>query len=157
MIVSNIHQRDNTLSLQQPIQKILDIFQNTDFNNVEDGVYEVDGKDLFYMVIRSTNVNKEESLFEAHKHYLDLQYIFSGQEQMGYALFDENLGIQTPYIPERDITFYDFPKVSSYLTVSSGDFVIFSPNDLHAPAVKVDGKDGNVIKVVGKIKTSILK
>jgi beta-galactosidase beta subunit len=42
----------------------------------------------------------EQGLWEAHRNYIDFQYMFSGQERMGFA----NLSTMRfgDYIPEKD-------------------------------------------------------
>ena len=57
------------------------------------------------------------------------------------------------YNKEKDVEFLK-PKINdntNYVNVKAGDFVIFYPNDVHAPMLAVDTKE-EIKKVIIKIK-----
>lgn len=157
MIISNINNNDKTLRLPEPINKLLDIFKSTNFADMEPGKYDVEGDDLFYVVAKYKGKDKEEVQFESHKKYIDLQFIYSGSELMGFDKYDENLAIITPYDDKKDVMFYETPRHPMYLSCNAGDFVLFSGFDLHAPGIsKIGQEDLDIIKVVGKIHIDLL-
>jgi YhcH/YjgK/YiaL family protein len=85
---------------------------------------------------------------EAHKKYIDVQYIVQGEELIGHAF----LGGQTPsqvYDEEKDFMLFG-GEPSFFSTLQQGHFAIFFPGDLHMPGLMVKEK-GRVKKVVVKI------
>ena len=77
---------------------------------------------------------------------IDIQIPFNVPESMGYTPrtdLDEQ-----PYNAEKDITFYD-GLAQQYITVHPGMFVIFFPQDAHAPCVS---EASEIRKVIFKVK-----
>ncbi|MBW3631011.1 MAG: YhcH/YjgK/YiaL family protein [Gemmatimonadetes bacterium] len=74
----------------------------------------------------------------------------SGRERMLYAPAD-TLDVQTPYIDEKDVAFYQDPPASSSLLVIPGQFAIFFPTDGHKPGCMAGGREA-VRKVVIKLR-----
>jgi biofilm protein TabA len=62
----------------------------------EDGCHVLQGADLFAMVQRYVTKPQSEGRWEAHLRYIDLQYIVSGIEVMGYAP-RSSLALAEPY------------------------------------------------------------
>jgi len=75
---------------------------------------------------------EQEGKLEAHRKYIDVQYVISGEEQMGYVPLNGQQ-ILEPYKEENDIIFFTGEK--SFIKVSSGMFAIFFPEDVHMPGI----------------------
>ena len=109
----------------------LEYLQKTDFSQVKDGTYELDGRDVFVAVM--SYQSKEKGRFEAHEQYIDIQYVIEGNgEIIGYAPVTE-LGEMTEANTAKDIYFYDQAAEGIKLTVKKGMFAIFMPQDGHQP------------------------
>ena len=124
----------------------------TDFSKLAAGRHDVVGNDVFAMVQSyDTRLINADSLWEAHRKYIDIQYIFEGQEQMGYGPL-EPLTITTPFNAENDVVLFKaIPGESyDYVRVASGMFTIFAPHDAHQPGMAID-EPQKVSKVVMKI------
>jgi biofilm protein TabA len=93
--------------------------------------------------------NKEDCFFESHKKYIDIQYIFSGEEIMEVENVN-NLKVTTPYKEDLDYAKYAQAKDSSTLKIKQNELAIFYPNDAHMPCIKIDENE-KVIKAVFKI------
>ncbi len=111
------------------------------------GKYELDGRNVHVSISNTEYRNKEEISYEAHKNYIDIQYIVSGTEVMGYASIDD-LEESVPYNAEKDILFYK--GEGNFINLKAEEFYIVFPCDAHMP-VKTCGKEG-VRKVVVKVK-----
>ncbi len=59
--------------------------QNADLAGLEPGRVEIDGDQVFAFVQEYTSKPMEQGRWEAHVKYIDIQYIVSGEEQIGYA------------------------------------------------------------------------
>lgn len=135
-------------------QATFDYLQNTDLAKLEAGTYDVlpDGE-AFAIVSEYTPKEPDSCRFEAHRRYIDLQYLISGSERMGIAR-PEAMTVETPYVD--DIEFYtpDGVEGALYDMATPADFFVFFPDDPHRPSMKADGDvpGAPVKKVVVKIK-----
>lgn len=84
---------------------------------------------------------------EAHKKYIDIQYCISGIETMGWKSLDDCKNPSEGYNNERDVTFYE-DRPDTYFELNPGQFVIFFPEDMHAPMIG----NGLIKKLVIKVK-----
>lgn len=96
------------------------------------GHYELQGSDLFVNVVDSAPKSREQAKLETHNQMIDIQIAIGGSEEHGYT-HRSRLPEET-YNKESDITFYD-QKPDGYITMHPGQFVIYFPQDGHAPAI----------------------
>ncbi|MCH6233172.1 YhcH/YjgK/YiaL family protein [Cognataquiflexum rubidum] len=136
-------------SNQQLWDKAFDYLNHTDFDNLELGIHEIQGRELFVMVTAYDTKLPEEVFFENHKNYTDIQYVVTGREYIGLTDI-ESTKIRTPYEEERDITFYEVTG-SINLSAHPGTFFIFFPHNVHCPALRIDQAE-KVKKIVIKVK-----
>ena len=115
---------------------------------MELGKYEIDGDNIFALVNEYNTKDESEGKLEAHKKYIDVQFVAKGSELMGYAPL-ENQKVIDEYSEQNDITFFSGEK--SFTQVDEGMFAIFFPTDVHLPGIKVNEKS-YVKKVVIKVK-----
>lgn len=117
-------------------------------DNLAPGKYELDGKELYANIMEYES--KLVSKAEAHKNYIDIQFIVSGIEVMDYC----DIAKATPnteYNAEKDVMFYtDCPKAGT-CALEAGEFAIFFPHDVHKPGMCFD-KPAAVKKIVVKVK-----
>lgn len=114
-------------------------------SELEPGRYDiVDG--LAFAIIEKNDGRKvEDGKLEAHRKYIDIQYIISGDESMGWSPLADLAGSEG-YDETRDLEFFtDAPQ--SLVKVPPGSFTIFLPTDAHLPGVG----NGPIHKVVVKI------
>jgi biofilm protein TabA len=110
-----------------------DYLVNTDLAALKPGRINLQGDALYVLVQEYTTKPAEQGLWEAHRRYIDVQYIFSGRERMGFAhLSTMQLG---EYVPERD--FQPMTGSGNQIDVFAGAFVIFHPEDAHMPGLAV--------------------
>lgn len=118
----------------------------TSFNDFEPGRYPIDGNNLFALV--NEYLTKNDGQLEGHQQYIDIQFMVSGSEKMGFAPLNGQKET-IAYNAEKDIAFFE--GESSMVKVEPGMFAIFFPNDLHLPGIKTD-KPAPVKKIVVKVK-----
>ena len=70
------------------VMRGLELLRDTDFSQWEDGRHEIDGERLF-ILLQSYETKPENDTPEAHRKYIDIQYLLSGQEQMGVGPLEE--------------------------------------------------------------------
>ncbi|HUU54477.1 MAG TPA: YhcH/YjgK/YiaL family protein [Armatimonadota bacterium] len=113
------------------------------------GRVEIDGDRLFALVQAYTPGPAAEGRFETHRRYADIQFVAKGREMIGCAPADQ-LEVESPYDPEKDVAFYALPKTFSQLALSDGCFAVFYPEDAHMPGRRLDSDD-QVCKIVVKV------
>jgi YhcH/YjgK/YiaL family protein len=116
------------------------------------GRYELDGERLFAIVQRYQTKPLVEAAWEAHRRYLDVQYVAEGVERMGCAPLDPRLAIKQPYDAGRDVVFFD--AWGDLFEVAAGSFAVFGPRDVHAPGLVAgpSAEPADVLKVVVKCR-----
>lgn len=119
----------------------------TDLAGLKPGRHELDGAALYAMVSEYRTQPAGQGQWEAHRRYLDLQCLASGEEQMGYAPLT-SLTVAQAYDPERDCLFLE--GRGEYFIVRPGMFVVFLPQDAHLPGLAARAP-GTVKKVVVKV------
>lgn len=148
MVVDHLSQADKYINLHPGIAKALDYLRSTDFTKMALGRYEIDGDKLIAIVNEYATVDAATEQMEAHRKYIDVQYIVSGTEQMGIAAFRTQT-ISKEYDAEKDyLLVADAPHY--FIRVSPGMFTIFFPTDLHMPNL-IDKVSTTVRKVVMKV------
>ena len=147
MILDSIKNLNNYAFLNSRIVRALEYIRDTDFSKLEDRTYEVDGSELFFF-IQAYPTRPENPTLEAHRKYIDIQYMISGTECMGIGQL-EDMTEEVSANPEKDCWLYRGPMDS--VTVSEGMFAMFFPNDAHAPCVTPAAGPNNVRKCVFKV------
>jgi len=120
-----------------------------DLNSLEVGKYDLIGDSLFAVVTEYETRTLEESGYEAHKKYADIQYLISGEEKMG--VFGLNKAeVTIPYDETKDVVFLNAPDENLRMA-NDKVFFIFFPEDTHRPCMMLDEK-GPVKKIVFKVR-----
>lgn len=148
MIFDKIENAGSYKGISARLDKALEFIMNLDLDNLEVGKYELEGKDLFYMVAEYETLSLDEGKYESHINYIDIQLLVSGSESFRCASKDSQ-EVTVPYNSEKDIEFYTLSEGYDFKLVP-GMFSIVMPTELHAPKLMA-GKKENVKKVVVKI------
>ena len=154
MIFSSIHANDDLKKYPAAIAKAITYLTETDFDNLADGVYEIDGKMMYAQVFTFTSKLASECKPELHRKYLDVQFWISGEEKFGVAP-SNGVGNCIEEIDERDLYFYDGVANESFVHATKGCYAVFFPNDVHRPGCVVD-EPLTYRKVVVKVHTDLL-
>ncbi|MDF2189898.1 YhcH/YjgK/YiaL family protein [Paraflavitalea sp. CAU 1676] len=120
----------------------------TDFSNVPKGKYEIDGTDVIAIVNEYDTVAASGEQMEAHKKYIDVQYIVRGEELIGHDFLRQQEPSKA-YDDTNDFWLFG-GKPSFFSHMKTGMFAIFYPTDLHMPNIQVQGA-APVKKVVMKV------
>lgn len=136
MIYDSIMNIEAYRGINRRLMKGLEILKDTDFSSMADGIYEAEGKDLFYF-LQSYETKPFNDKPEAHKLYADIMMMLDGKEQIGVAPLEavEDTGER----PEGDIRFYCGKTVP--ILLEGNKFAVFFPGDAHAPGIAVDGPE----------------
>ncbi|MFQ6370633.1 YhcH/YjgK/YiaL family protein [Shewanella sp. YIC-542] len=154
MIIDTLANRALYGAIHPRITSALEYLAATDFNLLETGVYELDGKSLFAVVDDYTTVAPGTSPFEVHRKYIDVQYIARGEEAFGYLPMPQQQAPCQPYNTERDFENFSYEQnraKASYIALRRGMFAVFFPEDAHMPCCTLE-QESQVRKVVVKVR-----
>lgn len=131
--------------LNKRVVEGLEFLAKTDFSKLEDGRHVIN--DYMYVNVE-TYQTKEDALFEAHRDYIDVQYIISGEEKIGVTKYSDCTE-NTHYDKERDIEFLN--GEGEFYPMRTGDYMILYPTDAHKPSISLNEK-ATVRKAVVKVR-----
>ena len=133
MILDKLENADLYKGLSTRLDKGFEYLKSTNLKSVAPGSYDI--AEGVRAIISEYNTKEiADAVIEAHEKFIDIQYLISGEEQIGYtALAGQTPTI--PYNPERDVVFYN--EEVSYTKLSEGMFAVYFPTDLHQPGVKI--------------------
>lgn len=149
MIIDRIENSKKYEALGSRIQSALAFLRQADLSRTSPGRYELDGQNLYFLVQEYPPKPIESGINEAHRNYIDIQYVLQGEEFIGYA----DLSQMQPgeYQAEKD--FLPVQGKVDLVRVPAGSFMILFPNDVHMPGLS-SGVGGIVRKVVVKVKVT---
>jgi YhcH/YjgK/YiaL family protein len=130
--------------------KAFAFLKNSDLSNIELKRYDLDGNNLYAPLSEYMSKNEQDARYEAHKKYIDIQYVVSGKELIGIAPASMQKDILVPYSEEKDVMFVTVSQINNFIATPDR-FFIFFPDDLHRPGLK-DGENLPVRKAVVKVK-----
>ena len=146
MIFDRIENLNNYSGLGR-ICTALKFLADTDFTKIPLGKYELDGDNIYYMV-QKYDTDPDKTVSEAHKKYIDIQYIVKGEEVIAVAPIQAEKTIVDAK-EEKDVWHYECE--TQPLILKDGDFMVLYPSDLHLPGKAVNVPK-EVLKVVVKVK-----
>lgn len=142
---------NNTYNTSEYVELGLEYLKNTNFSNLENGKYTILEDKVFAIVQDYNSKQKSEGKFEAHRKYIDIQFIVKGEEQIGVGKLDD-FEESTKYDEEKDIVFLN-PKATAkinFVKLKEKEFAIFYPNDAHMPSIAIN-LPSYVKKIVVKV------
>jgi len=148
MIADNISNAGLYSNISERISKALKYLLDTDFSEPQTGRYDIEGDDIFALVGKYETMPVSVGKWEAHKKYIDIQYIVSGTEQIGYANVNDLCTTQV-YDDTKDSMILE--GVGDMITCKKGMFMVLFPEDAHMPGRCMERPE-EVIKVVVKVR-----
>jgi YhcH/YjgK/YiaL family protein len=133
--------------LRSRIQAALHYLQTADLANLPVGKVEIDGTQVYAMIQAYDTKPRAKGFWEAHRRYIDVQYVVQGEELMGYA----NLAQLTAGEYEAKSDFLPLHGQGNFLKLPAGMFTIFTPEDAHMPGIALEDQPQPVKKVVVKV------
>jgi len=133
MIIDTLDNLEKYVSLNPKLKTVVDFIQSTQLDSLENGKHTIQGDDVFVNVQTLKGKKREEAPVEYHRQMVDVQIPLSGNETYGI--------IPVQDLPKADFDekndcalIHDIPCIN-YVTARPGMFVIFFPQDGHAPGI----------------------
>ena len=121
-------------ALNPNFAKAIEFIKGNDLGKLPLGRNEICGELVFANVMEARPKTKDEARVEIHRRYIDIQIPISGDEVMGYTPLCE---LPAPdYVESDDAALYPAGMAArDYFNVKNDQFVVFFPQDGHAPAI----------------------
>ena len=113
-------------------------------------IYVIDGPNVYATITNVPSKEFDQSAWESHRNYIDLQYVIKGKEKIGVAPIGSATVIK-PYDAAKDAA--NYTAEGKYYIATPDEFFLFFPGDAHRPNIKVAGYDTiRIKKLVIKIR-----
>ncbi|MBR5687599.1 MAG: YhcH/YjgK/YiaL family protein [Prevotella sp.] len=146
MILDTITNFEKYITLNPLFREVAAFLQENDLNQMEEGIHEIMGKDLFVNITTASGRTADEAVLETHRVMIDIQMPLSVEETYGYTPAEDLP--PASYDEEKDLTLIPGVAPQSYVTCRPGMFVVFFPQDGHAPCIAAE----NIKKAIFKVK-----
>lgn len=127
--------------------KAMEFIQTNDLSSLANGRYDIDGDNLYLMIIDAELRLKENAKLEVHDKYIDIQIPLSCAESYGTKhrnLCSNPIGNMDK---DKDILFYD-DQFENLVSSNPGEIIVFPPEIAHAPLIG----NGLIHKAIFKVK-----
>lgn len=131
------------------LARAFDWLTATDLRALPDGRIEIEPGELAAIVQSYVTKPRSEGRLEAHRRFIDIQYVIDGEERMGWAPLAD-LSPDGEFDEGSDVGFYG--GAGELVSVKAGSFAVFFPHDAHMPCISPAGGPCAVKKVVVKVK-----
>ncbi len=135
MIIDRLEKASLYQGIHKRLAAAFDYLQKTDLNKIEPGTHEIEGRKVYVMVQQYETKPMEKGRWEAHRKFIDVQYVHQGAERFGYA----NLLELKPgsYDEAKDFLSLEGKEKGDFFLVRQGTFVVLFPQDGHMPGMAV--------------------
>ena len=134
MIIDNIQNASLYYNVHIGFKKAFDFLDTINFNDCSERTLEVDGNDVRLIVSSNQLKNKSEALLETHRRHIDIHIPISDNETFGWKSAKKLENSVDKYNSDDDFElFHDQP--TTYFSIPPGNFVVFLPDDAHAPLI----------------------
>lgn len=155
MIITALTELEDQNFSNGDILLALDYIKNHGGAEMALGKFEfADGKLFGFAQAYTTSPENEDTRFEAHRDYIDVQYIYCGEETMKLIHVDD-LTITQAYAKECDCLLgVSENNTHTDISFRDGQIMILYPADAHAPGVASKNGTHDVKKLCIKIPVS---
>lgn len=147
MVLGNLNNTEEYEKISPLFKEAFEYLKSLDYNNLELGKKELNGKDLIINIIDTKLKLVDDAKVEVHNNFADIQLPVSKNETYGWVDRANLKNEREAFNTEKDIQFFT-DKATSFVTIQPRDFIIFFPHDGHAPGIGT----GDIRKIVVKVR-----
>jgi YhcH/YjgK/YiaL family protein len=146
MILDTLTEADRYAVLHPLFARAFEFLRKGGIEGLPDGRHEIVGDALYVMIARKHGLLRDKAVLEAHRRYIDIQYVFEGIDSIGWKSTRECRSVKKAYSHGDDCELFD-DRPAGWNMVGPGSFAIFFPADAHAPMVSGGFLHKAVVKV----------
>ena len=147
MIIDRLENSSRIENVHPYFKLVFDYLKNTDLKSLPLGRISLCGDDVYLNVEEPSPKSRDEACLERHERYIDIQLPLQGNELYGWSPKSKLAAPEIPYDATKDCEFYA-DSFAFVFPLVVGEFVVFFPEDAHAPCIG----EGFLRKIVVKIK-----
>lgn len=147
MICDTLHNASHYFVLSRRIEAALKFLMQPGIERFGIGRHEIEPGNVFALIQEYSTKPREQCFWEAHRRYIDVQFIASGTEAIAWAPI-ETMRVSKPYDSEKDLAVFEGD--GQVVNLSAGSFAIFMPHDVHMPCLSI-AQPQPVRKIVVKV------
>jgi YhcH/YjgK/YiaL family protein len=137
MIKNSLKYTKNYYNLSEKIKIALEYLEKNSLKQVQNGKYEILGEDVFINVQDYTSKPENQGKWEAHRKYIDIQFIIKGSEKIGVGEIQDFSTVEI-YNSENDVEFLETSEPQQFITMKENDYIILYPYDVHMPQISIN-------------------
>jgi biofilm protein TabA len=148
MIIDTLASAKKYYGLHKNFKAAFDYINATDLETLAAGKHDVtDGLIVIASEAEGKTADTATEKFECHNKNIDIQFCIRGNETIGWKPRTDCKSPKGEYNDEKDVLFFS-DKPDMYFALKDSQFVIFYPEDVHAPMIG----EGLIKKLVFKVK-----
>lgn len=138
MIKNSLKYTKNYYNLSNKIKLALEYLEKNDLKVFDNGRYDILGDDVYVNVQDYTSKPETQGKWEAHKKYIDIQFMIKGTERIGVGEID-NYQTTEAYNESKDLEFLAVANDNyQFINMNENDFIILYPQDVHMPQIAMN-------------------
>ena len=138
MIKNSLKYTKNYYNLSNKIKLALEYLEKNDLKVFDNGRYDILGDDVYVNVQDYTSKHETQGKWEAHKKYIDIQFMIKGAERIGVGGID-NYQATEAYDESKDLEFLAAANDNyQFINMNENDFIILYPQDVHMPQIAMN-------------------
>lgn len=148
MIIDTLASAEKYYGMHKNLKAAFEYLNSQDLEALEVGKFEIaDGLKAIVSDNEGKTAEVAAEKFECHNKNIDIQVCIRGNESIGWKPRTDCTAPKGEYSDEKDVLFYaDAPDM--HFALKGGQFVIFFPEDVHAPMIG----QGLIKKLVVKVR-----
>lgn len=151
MVITDLEHAAEQVAPTPRLRKALAFLQSVQGRDLADGRIDIDGNDVYALVQSYETVACDPVRLEGHRRYIDIQYVISGVEAMGWVPADQ-VSITKAYDEVQDAWLGTAPpEALTRARLAVGQLAVLYPSDGHAPRL-ASGAPCRVVKIVVKVR-----
>lgn len=138
MIKDSLKYTKNYYNLSDKIKLALKYLEENNLKDFDNGRYDILGNDIYINVQDYNSKSETQGKWEAHRKYIDIQFIIKGSEKIGVGTIENFQALET-YDETKDLEFLKITNDNyQFLNMNENDFTILYPQDVHMPQIAIN-------------------
>ena len=138
MIIDTLENLHKYVAINPQFAEVDAFIKQNDMTQLSAGKHEIKGNDVFVNVQLAKGKTADEAVLEYHRKMVDIQVPISGCETYGYSPLADLPEVE--YNETTDMALAPGVKPQQYVTCRPGQFIVFFPQDAHAPFITSEDK-----------------
>ncbi len=146
MIIDTVSRAHVYAALGPSFERAFAFLRRHDLAALPAGTHELDGRRVYVLVQDYQTKRAADGKWEAHRKYIDVQYVVSGKERFGHAPTG-----RMPAGPYDEAADMERPEgEGDFSELRAGEFIVLWPGEAHMPGMAI-GEPAAVRKIVVKV------